>query len=61
MSTVGYVSHAVEIEDDVTRLRRRKVEFDCDAARYARSGRPRRRRGARGLVSAMPAAVARWR
>jgi hypothetical protein len=51
----------VEIEDDAARLRRRKLEFDHDAARRShRSNRGRRRKDA-GPVSAMSAAPSRWR
>jgi hypothetical protein len=57
--TVRYVSHGVEIEDDAVRLRRHKCEFDGDAARRSRQGKPRRRKDV-GPVSAIAAALARW-
>lgn len=60
MSTVRYVGHGVEIEDDAVRLRRRKLEFDNDAARRSHQGRPRRRKAV-GPVRATAAALARWR
>ena len=41
MNNVAYVGHGVEIEDDVLRLRRRKLEFDGDASRGADPGEPR--------------------
>jgi hypothetical protein len=56
-----YVGHGVEIEDDAARLRRRKLEFDADAARRSHRGRPWRRRKDAGPGSAMFAALARWR
>ncbi len=60
MSTVRYVGHGVEIEDDAIRLRRRKREFDDDAARRSHQSKPRRRRdvGAGPRDSSGPA---RWR
>ena len=61
VSTVTYVGHGVEIEDDAARLRRRKLEFDYDAARRSRESRSRRRREDAGPVSAVSAALARWR
>jgi len=61
VSTVTYVSHGVEIEDDAARMRRRKLEFDDDAARRSHKSRPRRRRKDTGPVSAISAALARWR
>ena len=61
VSTVTYVGHGVEIEDDAARLRRRKLEFDYDAARRSHESRPRRRRKDAGLVSATSAALSRWR
>ncbi|HET7243743.1 MAG TPA: hypothetical protein VFJ07_02840 [Streptosporangiaceae bacterium] len=60
MSTVRYVGHGVEIEDDAVRLRRRKMEFDGDAARRFGQGKPPRRTGL-GPVRAISAALARWR
>jgi hypothetical protein len=45
VSTVRYVGHGVEIEDDAVRLRRRKLEFGGDAARRSRQSKPRRREG----------------
>ena len=61
MSMVTYVGFGVEIEDDAVRLRRRKIEFDSDAARLSQQSKPRRRRKDPGLVSAMSGALARWR
>jgi len=61
VSTVTYVGHGVEIEDDAARLRRRKLEFDYDAARRSRESGSRRRREDAGPVSAVSAALARWR
>lgn len=60
MSMVRYVGYGVEIEDDAARLRRHKLEFDDDAARGFRQGKPRRRKAA-GPVSALAAVLARWR
>ncbi len=60
MNTVRYVGHGVEIEDDAVRLRRRKLEFDGDAARRSDQSKPRRRKDV-GPVSAIAAAIARWR
>lgn len=60
MSTVRYVGHGVEIEDDVIRLRRHMTEFHDDAARFVGRSNPRRRE-ARGPVSVMSAIIARWR
>ena len=60
MSTVTYMGHGAEIEDDAVRLRRRKLEFDGDAARLSHLSKPRRRKDL-GLVSAISAALARWR
>jgi hypothetical protein len=51
----------VEIEDDAARLRRRKLEFDADAALRSHRGRPWRRRKDAGPGSAMFAALVRWR
>lgn len=59
MSTVRYVGHGLEIEDDAVRLRRRKLEFDDDAARRFQSKPPRRKDI--GPVRAISAALARWR
>jgi hypothetical protein len=50
----------VEIEDDAVRLRRRKFEFDDDAARRSHQGKPPRRKDI-GPVRAISAALARWR
>jgi hypothetical protein len=33
MSNVTYLGHGVEIEDDAVRFRRRRLEFEGDAAR----------------------------
>lgn len=59
VSTVRYVGHGMEIEDDAVRLRRRKLEFDGDAARRFHS-KPLRRKDI-GPVRAISAAIARWR
>jgi len=40
----AYAGHGVEIEDDIVRLRRRKLEYEGDAARRARRTQPRRLR-----------------
>ena len=61
MSMVTYVGHGVEIEDDAVRLRRRKLEFEGDAARLALQSKPRRWRKDLGLVSAMSGALTRRR
>jgi len=60
VSMVTYVGHGVEIEDDAVRLRRRKLEFEGDAARLALQSKPRRWRKDLGLVSAVSGALARW-
>jgi hypothetical protein len=60
VSMVTYVGYGVEIEDDAVRLRRRKLEFDGDAARLFRQSKPRRRKGL-GPVSALSGALVRWR
>ena len=60
MNTVTYVGHGAEIEDDAVRLRRRKLEFDGDAARSSHRSKPRRRKGHRP-VGAISAALFRWR
>ena len=36
MRNVAYLGHGAEIEEDVVRLRRRKLEFDSDAAHRPR-------------------------
>jgi hypothetical protein len=54
-----YSGGGVEIEDDVVRLRQRKVEFEGDAARLARRAEPRLRRGNRLMTGAMLAVIAR--
>jgi len=54
-----YSGCGVEVEDDVVRLRQRKVEFEGDAARLARRAEPRLRRGNLLLTGAMLAVVAR--
>ena len=61
VNMVMYVGHGVEIEDDAVRLRRRKLEFEGDAARLSQQSKPRRRRRALGPVSALSGAIARWR
>lgn len=60
MGMVTYAGHGVETEDDAGRLRRRKLEFDGDAARRAHQGKPRRLKDL-GPISAMAAVLARWR
>jgi hypothetical protein len=57
---VRYVGYGVEIEDDAVRLRRRKLEFDVDAARRSHQRKPRQRKAV-GPGSAISAALARWR
>jgi hypothetical protein len=59
VSTITYVGHGVEIEDDVVRMRRRKLESADDLARSVHRSKPRRRRKARGPARAMLAVVAR--
>ena len=54
---IAYSGHGAEIEEDLVRLRRRKLEFDADAARRVRRGEPRRRRF--GPASAMAAVASR--
>jgi len=61
VSTIRYVGHGVEVEDDAARLRRHRLEFEGDVARWARQSKPRRARKARGPIRAMTAAVARGR
>ena len=61
VSTIRYVGHGVEIEDDAVRLRRRKLEFDMDADRRSRRGKPPRQRNDLGPVHTISAALARWR
>ncbi len=46
MTTITYVGHGVEIEDDVVRMRRRKLESADDLARNLHRSKPRRRRKA---------------
>ena len=58
MSTLRYVGHGVEIEDDAIRLRRRKIEFD-DAARGSHRSKPPRPKDV-GPVRAISAVLARW-
>jgi hypothetical protein len=57
MSDIGYAGHGAEIEEDIVRLRRRKLEFDDDAARRARRGEPRPRLRVFHPVSAVSAAI----
>ena len=57
MRNIAYLGHGAEIEEDVVRLRRRKLEFDSDAAH---------RRGPRLVrifhpVGAAAARLAGWR
>ena len=61
VSMVTYVGCGVDIEDDAVRLRRRKLEFEGDAARLSQQSKPRRRRKDLGPVSAISGALARWR
>jgi hypothetical protein len=74
VSTVRYVGHGVEIEDDAFRLRRRTLEFRGStagfrdgtaelrgAARRLHRGKPRRRRQARGPAGIVSAVAGRWR
>jgi hypothetical protein len=49
----------VEIEDDAVRLRRRKLEFDDDAARRSDQSKLPRRKDI-GPLRAISAALARW-
>ena len=44
VTNIAYTGHGVEIEDDVVRLRRRKLEFDAAAVRRARQREPRLQR-----------------
>ena len=60
MSTVRYVGHGVEIEDDTLRLSRRMVESRGDAVRRGYRGKSQRRH-ARGPVSRISAAIGRRR
>jgi len=60
VSTLRYVGHGVEIEDDAGRLRRHKIEFDEDAARRSYRSKPPRLKDV-GPVRAISAALARWR
>ena len=60
MSMVRYVGRGAEVEDDAVRLRRRKLEFDDDAARRSRQRKPRPWT-ALDLLSRPSAAVAHWR
>jgi hypothetical protein len=60
MNTVRYVGGGAEVEDDAARLRRRKLEFDEDAARRSRQRGPRPWQ-ALGLLGRPSAAVAHWR
>jgi hypothetical protein len=61
VSTIRYVGHGAEIEDDAGRLSRHRIEFAGDVARWARQSKPRWGRRGRGPISAMSAVVARWR
>jgi hypothetical protein len=61
VSNIAYAGHGVEIEEDVIRLRRRKLEFEGDAASRAHRTEPRTRRLRTLLPTrAMPAVIARW-
>lgn len=44
MTIIRYAGNGVEIEDDIARFRRRKLEFEAGAARRARRIGPRSRR-----------------
>ena len=55
MSNIGYAGHGADIEEDIVRLRRRKLEFDDDMARRVRRDGPRRRLRAFYPVSAVSA------
>ena len=57
MSNMTYAGHAVEIEEDIVRLRRRKLEFESDAVRR-RNPRPLR---IFHPFSGVSAGLARWR
>jgi len=57
VSTMTYSGHAVEIEEDIVRLRRRKLEFESDTVRR-RNPRPLR---IFHPFSAASAGLARWR
>jgi hypothetical protein len=57
VNNIAYAGHGAEIEDDIVRLRRRKLEFDDYAARRARQGEPRRRPRAFHPVSAVSAVI----
>jgi hypothetical protein len=55
MYKIGYWGNGVEIEDDIDRLRQRKVEFEADTRRTGRLGqRPRRLRDLRLAGPAAP-------
>ena len=58
VSDIAYAGHGAEIEQDIIRLRRRKLEFDEDAARRARRGDPWQRLRAFRPVSAVSAVFA---
>ena len=57
MSNIAYAGHGVEIEEDVVRLQRRKLEFDGDVA-SRRDPWPVR---IFHPVSTVSAVIARWR
>lgn len=57
MSNMTYAGHGVEIEEDVVRFRRRKLEFESDVA-HRRDPRPLR---IFHPVSAVSAVIASWR
>jgi hypothetical protein len=57
VSNMTYAGHGVEIEEDVVRFRRRKLEFESDVA-HRRDPRPLR---IFRPVSAVSAVIASWR
>jgi hypothetical protein len=57
VSNIAYAGHGVEIEEDVVRLQRRKLEFDGDVA-SRRDPWPVR---IFHPVSTVSAVIARWR
>ena len=57
MNNATRTSSGVEIEEDIIRFRRRKLEYEADVARQAAPRRLRTRR----LARAMPVVNDRWR
>jgi hypothetical protein len=43
VNNTGYAGQGIEIEDDILRLRQRKLEYEADAARRDRRAEPRLR------------------